>query len=298
MAIYGRYLRGGRRLVRSLRADSADAAAILGGVHRLEENLASLMNFGPSEQERFRLASIIADLDRLCLASPEVGTTFQEYCRNKSSAGLRTQLSAGPARVVTVLIAQAAPDGLLGLRQAHELSAIETCLGSSDVARFDLHYCHAARSSELRRSIRKLAPSIFHFSGHGSSDSHLILHGEEQEAVGQAATELVDVFGQAMIDLRLAFFNACWTESQALAICTVSACAIGIREQWSDTSAVTFAQEFYLKLSTGSSIGASFGSAREAISAVSASDAMMPELWSARDVDPDSVYPWDDVTHA
>lgn len=294
MAIHRRYLRGGRRLVRELPPDSADAVAVLGGVHRLEECVASLMSFGPSEDGRARLASIIADLDQLCLASAEIGMTFQEYCRHEPP---RPRPGAAPEREVDVLIAQAAPDGLIGLRQARELSAIESSLGSSEVARFRLYYCHAARSVDLRRAIQKYAPSVFHFSGHGSSDGSLILHSDEQDVVAQTMTELVDVFGAAATDLRLAFLNACWTESQALAICTVSSCAIGIRERWSDASAVAFAQTFYTRLAEGCSIGTSFVGAREALAAVSASDAALPELRAARGVDPHSVHPWRGVAH-
>jgi hypothetical protein len=209
-----------------------------------------------------------------------------------------------------ILFLAASPRGLDRLALDREARAIHHALeraGQRD--RFELVTRWAAQPLDLLAELRKLRPTVVHFSGHGSGGeprsegrscrdavvdldgaaiatrSGLFFEGPHGQPQLVSTTALKDTFGAAGSSVRLVVLNACYSDDQAEALRAHVDCVVGVRGSISDDSARTFAIGFYGGLGEQESVAAAYQQGRAAISLETLPDADHPQLNTRDGVD-------------
>lgn len=195
----------------------------------------------------------------------------------------------------TILFLAANPFGTKRLALDQEARAIQQELERSGHRdQFELVTRWAVQPLDLLRELRRLKPTIVHFSGHGSqgyrvagpSDGPhrdvvgavdassgeqkdgLVFQGEDgwPKLVSTAALE--DTFGAAGSSVKLVVLSACYSEPHAAALVARVDCVVGLASSIDDTTARAFAIGFYGGLGDGDPVGAAFWQGRAATSLI------------------------------
>ncbi len=204
-----------------------------------------------------------------------------------------------------ILFLAANPSGTDRLALDREARAIQAELErSGDRDCFELETRWAAEPLDLLRELRKLKPTVVHFSGHGGQDqagtprplsSHrdvvgadgsavaepqhgLFFHGPDGCAQLVSAQALEDTFGAVGASVQLVVLSACYSEAQAEALLAHVACVVGMRGSIHDDAARSFAIGFYGGLGERESVAAAYQQGRAAIGLDGLRDADCPQL--------------------
>jgi hypothetical protein len=170
---------------------------------------------------------------------------------------------------------------------------------------FELETRWAAEPLDLLRELRKLKPTVVHFSGHGSPgvagarDSTLGPHRDvvaEHSAIDGASQHglffqgpdgrpqlvsseaLEAAFDAAGSSVKLVVLNACYSEPQAAALLTRVDCVVGMRGSILDDAARSFAIGFYGGLGERESVAAAYKQGCAAIRLEGLPNADRPQL--------------------
>jgi WD40 repeat protein len=222
-----------------------------------------------------------------------------------------------PRQKHTILFLAANPSDTDRLALDREARAIEAELergGCRDG--FELVTRWAAEPLDLLRELRRLRPTVVHFSGHGGHGGHgsPASAGEHRpgpgpgqalyrSAFGEGAAELSGeagsglifdspdgraqlvstaaleaAFGAAGASVRLVVLSACYSEAQAEALLSHVDCVVGMGGAIHDDAARSFAIGFYGGLGERESIAAAYEQGRAAISLEGLPDAERPRL--------------------
>ena len=170
-----------------------------------------------------------------------------------------------PAHKHTILFLAANPIGTPRVALERESRAIQKELegsGYRDCFAFETRF--AARPLDLLRELRKLKPTVVHFSGHGSQEG---LYFEAADGTPQLVTTaaLAETFGAAGDTVQLAVLSACYSEPQAQALLAHIECVVGVSGSIDDDTARAFAVGFYGGLGERASIAAAYQQGRAAI---------------------------------
>lgn len=173
----------------------------------------------------------------------------------------------------------------------------------------------AAEPLDLIRELRKLRPTVVHFSGHGGPDgapdrdrhvAHrdlgvsasspeaaacpgLYFHGPDGSPCMVSAAALRDAFGAAGSSVRLAVLNACYSEAAAHALLAHVDCVVGMTGSIRDDAARSFAVGFYGGLGERESVDAAYKGGCAAIGLDGLPDGDRPRLQARQAVDPGAV---------
>jgi Lon protease-like protein len=222
----------------------------------------------------------------------------------------------------TILFLAANPLGTDRLALDREARAIQVELArSGDRNKFDLVTCWAAEPLDLLRELRKLKPTVVHFSGHGCCKSGR-LGGEEphRDVVGEpsvfdgdhqhglffqgpdgrptlvSSTALAETFGAAGSSVKVIVLNACYSEAQAKALLAHIDCVVGISGSIRDAAARNFAIGFYGGLGERESVAAAYRQGRAAISLEGLPDGERPQLKLREGIDAERFVLTEDVS--
>jgi hypothetical protein len=207
----------------------------------------------------------------------------------------------------TILFLAANPAGTNRLaldREAHDIQAELERTGHRD--RFEFVTRWAVEPLDLLRELRKLRPTVVHFSGHGGSTSGASQPGApgrdinetDATAIGDppvagiglyfqgpdgrprlvSATALEATFGAAGSSVQLVILNACYTEPQAQALLAHVDCIVGMSGSILDDAARAFAVGFYGGLGERESVEAACKQGRAAIQLAGLRDGDRPQL--------------------
>ena len=207
----------------------------------------------------------------------------------------------------TILFLAANPAGTdrLGLdREAHDIQAELERAGHRD--RFEFVTRWAVEPLDLLRELRKLRPTVVHFSGHGGSTSGTSQPGAPRRDIGGAnataigdpldaetglyfqgpdghprlvsAAALEATFGAAGSSVKLVVLNACYSEAQAQALLAHVDCVVGMSGSILDDAARAFAVGFYGGLGERESVEAACKQGRAAIHLAGLRDGDRPQL--------------------
>jgi nucleoside phosphorylase len=214
----------------------------------------------------------------------------------------------------TILFLAANPLGTDRLALDREARAIQTELERSGHRdQFELVTRWAAQPLDLLRELRKLKPTVVHFSGHGTAgepgkpqpggprrdviDDDISLDGEARhglvfegldggpQLVSTAAIQ--ETFGAAGSSVKLVVLNACYSELQAEALLAHVGCVVGMGGSVNDDAARSFAIGFYGGLGERESVAAAYKQGRAAISLEALRDSDRPQLKVRDGVDAD-----------
>lgn len=149
--------------------------------------------------------------------------------------------------------------GLAYLRLNDEQREIDSKIRSASFRdAFDLIAQPAVRVSDLGGYLLRGQPHIVHFSGHGKPGEGIILEDASENKKIMAESDLTDIFRALNGNLRLVFFNVCYSKPLAEAVIQEVDYAIGMQETIGDQAALIFAPAFYEALAYGRSVDEAF----------------------------------------
>lgn len=166
----------------------------------------------------------------------------------------------------TILFLAANPRGTNVLALDREARAIEAELeacGYRDWFEFKTRW--AAEPMDLLRALRKLKPTVVHYSGHGGHDGLWFQTADGRGKV-VAGAALARTFGAAGASVKLVVLNACYSDAQAEALLAHVDCVVGMAGAVQDHVARTFAIGFYGGLGERVSVAAAYQQGCAAIS--------------------------------
>ena len=213
----------------------------------------------------------------------------------------------------TILFLAANPLGTDRLALDEEARAIQEELERSGHRdRFELVTRWAVRPMDLLRELRKLKPTVVHFSGHGSSDKRgaarqntsprrdvVAVDGERQHCLffqgpdGRpklvSTAALQATFAAAGSSVKLVTLSACYSDPQAEALAGHIDCVVGIPGELGDNAARSFAIGFYGGLGERESVAAAYRQGCAAIGLEGLPDADKPRLTVRNGADAEQV---------
>lgn len=206
----------------------------------------------------------------------------------------------------TILFLAANPSGTNSRALDQEARAIQVELdrsGFRDCFEFVTRW--AAEPLDLLRELRKLKPTVVHFSGHGGRDlafEHQAGRAPRHDVDGESGHEddqlryglffqdgescaqfvsgsaLDETFGAAGVSVKLVVLSACYSEVQAQALLTHIDCVVGICGSIHDSAVRSFAIGFYGGLGERESVLAAYKQGCAAISLGGHHDSDRPQL--------------------
>jgi hypothetical protein len=166
----------------------------------------------------------------------------------------------------TILFLAANPAGTLQSSLERQARAIQKELeGSGYRDCFEFATRFAARPLDLLGELRKLKPTVVHFTGQGSQNG---LYFETSDGSHQlvSTAALGETFGAAGESVKLVVLNACYSDLQAEALLAHVDCVVGMSGVIGVESAKNFAIGFFGGLGECASIVAAYRQGRAAIS--------------------------------
>ena len=213
----------------------------------------------------------------------------------------------------TILFLAANPTGTDPLALGEEARAIQAELERSGYRDcFELETRWAAQPLDLLRELRRLKPTVVHFSGHGGPSPAstgapgqgpsrdviadagtydndpqrgLFFQGPDGRAQVVTAQALHETFGAAGSSVKLVVLSACYSDVQAEALRSHVGCVVGMSGAIVDDAARNFAIGFYGGLGERESIAAAFRQGCAAISLEGLRDSDRPQLRVREGVD-------------
>jgi hypothetical protein len=237
----------------------------------------------------------------------QLGGGNRENRRHESRATQETPSSRTAVKKHIILFLAANPTGASPLALGEEARAIQVELERSGYRDcFELETRWAVQPLDLLRELRKLKPTVVHFSGHGglspvstgvtgrrpsrdviaaaglSDDNELqrglFFQGLDGRAQVVTAQALHETFGAAGSSVRLVVLSACYSDLQADALRAHVDCVVGMSGSIDDDAARNFAIGFYGGLGERESIAAAFRQGCAAISLEGLPGADRPKL--------------------
>ncbi|MDR2538095.1 MAG: CHAT domain-containing protein [Bifidobacteriaceae bacterium] len=210
---------------------------------------------------------------------------------NQMNQTLRThenaivQLQSLPEKI-TVLFLASNPRDQEQLNLDEEVRSIKDMISKAKHRdSVKLESCWAVRPGDILQSMNEFEPTIVHFSGHGSDADKLVLMDNQQQTKLVSLDAIVQAMSVANDNLKLVFFNTCFSETQAKKVVEHIDAAIGMRTSISDDAARIFSSHFYSSISFGHSIAKAFGQAKAALMLEGVKEESIPQLFTKIDAE-------------
>jgi hypothetical protein len=192
---------------------------------------------------------------------------------------------------IRILFLSASPVDKGALRLGAEVRAVQEKIAVAPARdMFELIQYHALRPDDLQRVLLKHQPHIVHFSGHGSLAEEILLEdpsGHSRPLTGAAIAQLFSFFKD---QVRIVFFDACFSTPQAKAISRVIDYTLGTSKAIGAKSAIVFAGSFYLALAFRRTVTEAFELAKTELAFTRVPIATLPVLLIRDGVDREETF--------
>jgi hypothetical protein len=191
---------------------------------------------------------------------------------------------------IKVLFMAANPLDKPSLRLDEEVRAIHEMIGRSkhrDAVKLESRW--AVRPLDVLQALNELRPRVVHFSGHGSDQDEIVFQDNQGQTKLVSKEAIVETMAAASGEIRLVFFNTCYSHNQAEAVVKHVPAAIGMTTSIGDTAARVFAAQFYSAIGFGLSVKQAFDQAKAALMLEGISEEDTPELFVADGVDAETL---------
>ena len=181
---------------------------------------------------------------------------------------------------ITVLFLASNPIDQQALRLDEEARSITEMIRKAkhrDSVRLETRW--AVRTFDIFQAINELDPTIIHFSGHGTDTDELVLQNNQGEAQLVRKEAIIETIAVTSDNVRLVFFNTCYSFGQAKAIVQHIDAAIGMNTSIGDYAAQVFSSQFYSAIGFGLSVKKAFQQAKAAIMLENIGEENTPELF-------------------
>ncbi len=212
-------------------------------------------------------------------AGNNIGTQNNNLSQNPApelSQPNRTNSATKPMK--TILLLAANPKNTSPLRLQEEERDIKERLRLAGYGTEPIKSAIAVRPRDIQQSILDFDPQIIHFSGHGGNEAGLVfedIDGNPKLISSEALADLFELFSDR---LECVVLNACYSETQALAISQHINYVIGMDRQIGDRAAIEFAVGFYTALGANKPYDFAFKLGCNAIRLAGLDEAHTPKL--------------------
>lgn len=222
----------------------------------------------------------------------DINNSIDRYEYEQRQIKLTIQEMQKIPKTITVLFLASNPSEVSQLQLGEEARDIQEKIRMSqhrDSVKFETRW--AVRPSDIIQAINELNPTIIHFSGHGAESSgELVLQNPDgtvklitREAISQTISTVSD-------QVRLVFFNTCFSFTQAEAVVNYIEAAIGMSDSIGDIAARVFATQFYSSLGFGLTLDLAFRQAKAALMLEGIPEELTPILCVKEGKDPKEIY--------
>ena len=223
-----------RKIIRSMRHHASKGTLLEKDVSRLGgyESLLKMV-----EKANFASLSKRIELNRLVVSS-------KSNLPHKGDLNMRK-----------ILFLASNPINQAKLRLDEEIREIDEGLRrSQNRDQLTLSQRWAVGNKLLYRALLDEKPQIVHFSGHGAGEDGILLEDESGASKFVSTKALVALFELCSNHVECVVLNACYSETQAIAIAEHIDYVIGMSHEIGDKAAIAFATGFYDALGAGESI--------------------------------------------
>lgn len=195
------------------------------------------------------------------------------------------QLKRLPEKI-NVLFLAANPVDQPQLRLDEEARLIKDMVRKSkhrDSISFDSQW--AVQPMDVLQAINEVQPTIVHFSGHGSDTDQIVFQDKNGNTKLVSQEAIVQTMMASSSDIRLVFFNTCYSYNQAEAVTKHVEAAIGMNTSIGDEAARVFSSQFYSSIGFGLSIKSAFEQAKALVMMEGLDEEDTPELFVQEGLD-------------
>lgn len=143
----------------------------------------------------------------------------------------------------------------------------------------------AVQPMDILQAINELNPTIVHFSGHGSDSDEIVFQDANGNAKMVSKEAIVQTMMASSSDIRLVFFNTCYSYNQAEAVTQHVEAAIGMNTSIGDEPARVFSSQFYSAIGFGLSVKKAFEQAKALVMMEGLREENTPELFVQEGLD-------------
>src|SRR5699024_9092231 len=137
----------------------------------------------------------------------------------------------------------------------------------------------AIRALDVIQAINEGNPTIIHFSGHGSEGDEIVFQDNQGNVKLVSKEAIVQTMMSTSDEIKLAFFNTCFSYGQAQAVVQHVDAAIGMTTTIGDEAARVFAAQFYSAIGFGYSVKKAFEQGKAALMLEGIPEKDTPELY-------------------
>jgi hypothetical protein len=184
-----------------------------------------------------------------------------------------------PEKIIVLFLA-ANPIDQVQLRLDEEARAITDMIRKAkhrDAVAFETRW--AVQPMDVLQAINELNPTIVHFSGHGSDLDQIAFQNKDGNMKLVSKEAIVQTMMASSSDIRLVFFNTCYSYKQAEAVTQHVEAAIGMNTSIDDEAARVFSSQFYSSIGFGLSVETAFEQAKALIMMEGLKEENTPELF-------------------
>lgn len=212
-------------------------------------------------------------------------TLTQHDALHRHTLSAIEKLSQLPEKI-TVLFLAANPLDQIPLRLDEEARTVAEMIRKSEHRdAVSLVSCWAVRPLDVLQALNEHRPRIVHFSGHGSEQDEIVFQDSSGAAKCVSKEAIVQTMAAASDEIRLVFFNTCYSRNQAEAVVQHVQAAIGMKTGIGDDAARVFAAAFYSAIGFGLSVKRAFEQAKAALMLEGIVEQDTPELFLAEGID-------------
>jgi hypothetical protein len=204
---------------------------------------------------------------------------------HKSTITALKKLQDLPEKIVVLFLASNPADaGQLRLdEEARSITDMIRKAKHRDSVSFESRW--AVQPMDVLQAINELNPTVVHFSGHGSDSDEIVFQDTRGGAKFVSKEAIVQTMMASSSDLRLVFFNTCYSYNQAEAVTNHIEAAIGMNTSIGDDAARVFSSQFYSSLGFGLSIKKAFDQAKALLMMEGLNEEDTPELFVQEGLD-------------
>ncbi|CEJ69284.1 CHAT domain protein [Chryseobacterium oranimense G311] len=181
---------------------------------------------------------------------------------------------------ITVLFLASNPIDQVQLRLDEEARSITEMIRKTkhrDSVKFESRW--ALQTLDLLQALNEHDPTIVHFSGHGSDNDEIVFQTQEGIAKLVSKEAIVQTMMASADNIRLVFFNTCYSRNQAEAVSEFVEATIGMNTTIGDKAARVFSSQFYSAIGFGLSVGKAFQQAKALLMMEDIPEESTPELF-------------------
>lgn len=191
---------------------------------------------------------------------------------------------------ITVLFLASNPIDQAQLRLDEEARSIAEMIRKAKLRdSVKLESCWALQAMDVLQALNEYQPTIVHFSGHGSDADEIVFQTAEGNAKLVSKEAIVQTMMSASDNIRLVFFNTCYSRNQAEAISNFVDATIGMSTSIGDDAARIFSSQFYSSIGFGFSVNKAFQQAKAMLMLEGISEENTPELFIKEGLNGDDI---------